>query len=414
MIEATTFRHLNGFYRRKDCRAIVYSLYKGICQGCKESLYGREDYDTGHILPRSKPEEFEELFPGLDVDNLVNLYLLCHRCNRGVGNFSLSSPALLHRLYSYSARMITTRLHKILEGEFINAELLHSALIHRIFVDFSPVYSHGICISTYHKLPLHLLEECLFTQLEEHGVGVSYDKAYLEYHLLKTLQDKHISYIATKEVDGVVLSFQAYRSKADPLRTVREDIQRKFSHTSEATAIPSAKAYKWLYLAGQLSPASLPGDVFWASESERTLQNLLRIYTWCKTLLGSKEYRSGKFIAVFRNPVIEMASAFMELFSESVFEYLAGVSQKDGTPLLPRLAYASIQKHEFVEGVNDYGDEEEIENFITRLKSKSTEGNYTIVRFRQLKRLEQQLRKILIEVQEQLFDADEMYEYTTT
>ncbi|PLZ02814.1 hypothetical protein CY652_07760 [Burkholderia sp. WAC0059] len=57
----------------------------------------------------------EKYYPGLDVDNLVNLKLSCTHCNHKERNFLIdSSIALMHSINS-SAGVISLRLHSVLE-----------------------------------------------------------------------------------------------------------------------------------------------------------------------------------------------------------------------------------------------------------------------------------------------------------
>lgn len=102
------FKHLNSFYSRSECRAVVLQLYKGKCQSCEKDIVGNE-YHVAHIIPRSKPELMNECFPGLNVDNLLNLQLSCPVCNWREKDFVLNAPLLRYN-FNCSARVITQRL----------------------------------------------------------------------------------------------------------------------------------------------------------------------------------------------------------------------------------------------------------------------------------------------------------------
>jgi hypothetical protein len=72
--------------------------------------------EVGHIVPRSRPEVFEALYPGLDIDNVVNLHLITKNVNRRNGNSVILSPLAIHNAISYSARVVGSRLPKLLRS----------------------------------------------------------------------------------------------------------------------------------------------------------------------------------------------------------------------------------------------------------------------------------------------------------
>lgn len=109
------FKHLNGFYSRKDARETVFRLYKGVCQGCGKPIDSAKEFHVGHIVPQTHPEEFEKRYPGLDVDNLLNLHLLHSRCNIRQSNVFLASEFRLSQMHTLAAKAIVTRLSKALE-----------------------------------------------------------------------------------------------------------------------------------------------------------------------------------------------------------------------------------------------------------------------------------------------------------
>lgn len=111
---AADYQHLNGFYRRAECRELVYLLYKKTCQGCQANLENRRDYVSGHIIPRRFPDEFEKYFPGLDVDNLLNLYLLCTRCNIKQSAYFLAFDHVQGQFFKQSARVIDLRYNRLI------------------------------------------------------------------------------------------------------------------------------------------------------------------------------------------------------------------------------------------------------------------------------------------------------------
>lgn len=90
----------------------MYRLYKGVCQGCGKDPLGSV-FHLGHIIPQSHAEEFENWFPGLNVDNLLNLHLLCATCNAKQTNVYIHSPFRLNQLFAQSAAAISRRLSKV-------------------------------------------------------------------------------------------------------------------------------------------------------------------------------------------------------------------------------------------------------------------------------------------------------------
>lgn len=104
---------LNGYYSRPECRDIVYRLYKGKCQGRCQREIALHESDVGHIIPQTKPELLASIFPGIDIHNLINLQLLCQKCNRSVSNVIIEDPLFLNNALGYSMRVVEARLHKV-------------------------------------------------------------------------------------------------------------------------------------------------------------------------------------------------------------------------------------------------------------------------------------------------------------
>lgn len=113
ILNASDFLAHNRFYRRQDCRQFVYRLYHRTCQGCRADLSQRDDYVSGHIIAQRHAELFEQLFPGLDVDNLLNLHLLCQPCNVRQSAYHFDSPFFLNQVFKESARAIQLRYTKV-------------------------------------------------------------------------------------------------------------------------------------------------------------------------------------------------------------------------------------------------------------------------------------------------------------
>ena len=112
VLEIAQFLRLNNFYGKPECRTVVRNLYKGVCQSCRADVKDGA-FHVAHIIARTHPHLMEKHFPGLDVDNLINLQLSCPSCNMRVSNFVLDSPLLLHA-FTRSARAISLRLDTVL------------------------------------------------------------------------------------------------------------------------------------------------------------------------------------------------------------------------------------------------------------------------------------------------------------
>lgn len=114
LINEDLLERFNGFYKRENCRDVLYKMYKGVCMGCGTSLKMDSNYHVGHIIPRSKPEEFSELFQKLDVDNIINLNPLCSECNLGVSD-NFSTYAIINKMFSYNYKKIKNNISLIFE-----------------------------------------------------------------------------------------------------------------------------------------------------------------------------------------------------------------------------------------------------------------------------------------------------------
>jgi hypothetical protein len=115
ILKPSDFAKFANFYGRPDCREVVYRLYRKVCQGCRDNLADRDDYVTGHIIARRHRKQFEELFPGLEVDNLLNLHLLCQRCNVKQSAYHFESAFFLNQVFKESARAIDLRYSTVIE-----------------------------------------------------------------------------------------------------------------------------------------------------------------------------------------------------------------------------------------------------------------------------------------------------------
>ena len=118
MINEKMLEIFNGFYKKDECREKLLSLYNFKCQGCNSDLLMNSNYHVGHIIPRSQPSFFEELFISLDVDNIINLHPLCSSCNLSVSD-NVSSYPILNKIYSSNYRKIKNRNNR---NKIINRE----------------------------------------------------------------------------------------------------------------------------------------------------------------------------------------------------------------------------------------------------------------------------------------------------
>lgn len=116
MIKIENLLQYNGFYKTNEAREVVFNLYKGKCNSCNTEITSNV-YDIGHIVPQEHAIFFENMFPGLDVHNLLNLQLQHEHCNRKLGCFFVAEPLFLHSVFSYVARLIEQRLPKINFGK---------------------------------------------------------------------------------------------------------------------------------------------------------------------------------------------------------------------------------------------------------------------------------------------------------
>lgn len=112
----SAYKQYNGFYQRSDVRQIIYDLYKGKCAYTGEAIPLAEA-DVGHIVPQSKPELFSSLYPGLNVDNVLNLHLIRRSVNIRNSNSVVGSPLAIHNAISFSAKLVDQRLSKVLSDD---------------------------------------------------------------------------------------------------------------------------------------------------------------------------------------------------------------------------------------------------------------------------------------------------------
>lgn len=157
------FARYNGFYKRPEARQIVYELFRGQCAASGNEV-NLESADVGHIAPQSEAAYFEELFPGLDAHNLINLHLLQASANRRVSNHFPRSPLFLHNAISYNIGLIRRRLPKIEAAYskgtigFDPAEALEG-LGRSVDFDYTHVYEQAVCHGDYHVLDGDLVKE---------------------------------------------------------------------------------------------------------------------------------------------------------------------------------------------------------------------------------------------------------------
>lgn len=106
--QLSSFTHLNGFYSRPESRQVVYELYRGKCQRCQRAVEAN-GFHAAHTVPRSQAALFGRLYPGIDVDNLLNLTLTCEPCNVIERDYVLFSPEVFAFRLNRAAHFIHTR-----------------------------------------------------------------------------------------------------------------------------------------------------------------------------------------------------------------------------------------------------------------------------------------------------------------
>lgn len=157
------FARYNGFYKRPEARQVIYELFRGQCAASGDAI-NLETADVGHIVPQSEAAYFEELFPGLDVHNLINLHLLHSSANRRVSNHFPRNPLFLHNAISYNIGLIRRRLPKIESAYakgaigFDPKEALDGLRL-SVDVDYANVYDQAVCHGDFHVLDGNLVEE---------------------------------------------------------------------------------------------------------------------------------------------------------------------------------------------------------------------------------------------------------------
>lgn len=95
-------------------RKIIYDLYDGKCAATGQPI-DLADADIGHIVPRSRGDVFEHLYPGLDVDNAINLHLLASWVNKRNNDAFMPAPLVIHNAVSFAASLVSTKMDRILQ-----------------------------------------------------------------------------------------------------------------------------------------------------------------------------------------------------------------------------------------------------------------------------------------------------------
>lgn len=106
------YRVYNGFYQRQDVRKVVAELYRNKCAITGDDI-GFEDGEVGHIVPRARPKIFSDLYPGLDIDNVVNLHWIKKSLNRRNSAAVNPSPLAVASQIAYACEIIDGRLNAI-------------------------------------------------------------------------------------------------------------------------------------------------------------------------------------------------------------------------------------------------------------------------------------------------------------
>jgi hypothetical protein len=108
-----SYERYNGFYRRANMRKVIYELYDGKCAATGQPI-NLDEADIGHIVPRSRGDIFEHLYPGLDVDNAINLHLLASWVNKRNNDAFMPAPLVIHNSVSFAASLVSTKMENVL------------------------------------------------------------------------------------------------------------------------------------------------------------------------------------------------------------------------------------------------------------------------------------------------------------
>lgn len=114
------YKAFNGFYTRGDVRSVLHDIFGGKCSASGDQ-FDLADCDIDHIVPRSEAEFFAELFPGLDVDNVINLTLLDASLNRKLSNSFPKTDLAVYYAISYNMRVLEPHIKRLLEGKTFSA-----------------------------------------------------------------------------------------------------------------------------------------------------------------------------------------------------------------------------------------------------------------------------------------------------
>jgi 5-methylcytosine-specific restriction endonuclease McrA len=125
----------NSFYQKKECRNMILKLNKNKCQGCNTPLQLNKEYHVGHIVPKKDKTIFKQMFPELDVDNILNLHALCSTCNLKANDAQHYSYFMLNQLFNENLKIIQKRLHKIENDESMMITKLQTFLKKNTHID---------------------------------------------------------------------------------------------------------------------------------------------------------------------------------------------------------------------------------------------------------------------------------------
>lgn len=126
----------NGFYKDKICRPVVYALDKGICQGCNTNIDYDSKFHVGHIIPQVDQVLFNNYYPKLDINNILNLHSLCASCNLKANKFQTYSAFMLNQMFNESLKRIELRLEKTIKDQnFAEIRLIEEFLLKNSNID---------------------------------------------------------------------------------------------------------------------------------------------------------------------------------------------------------------------------------------------------------------------------------------
>ena len=256
----------NSYYKRSDIRRIVFGLNKGVCQ-VTGKLISFDDAHVGHIVPRSRPEDFSKIFSSLDVDNLINLFLINKKDNLKTSNFTVLSPHILGERFNYNSRLIQQRLHKVVSENETDIYALKDSLgVNKVF-DFQDVYDKAICFGYCHALPLAEFEN-----------KISDSNICRSDFISSVFKDEGYIY-GGQRLRGDLVWFSTRYDKDSKLAKLLCD---RNVHPIEQLGLPLGE---WIIIEGEASAAPRQHDFIFNNSNEKHVLRIIDLVELCDKLL---------------------------------------------------------------------------------------------------------------------------------